>query len=70
MTTPCKTCQFWLRKPDQNHGQCHSRPPQMVNLPAQEATKTRTAKPSKFASYWPITYQDDWCGEHQLGGPG
>ncbi len=51
----CKDCKYWFRKP--YGGECRARPPVIV----QPHYQYRSG--GMDSAYWPITQQDDWCGE-------
>ena len=53
MSDQCDKCRFWRQGMSMRHGQllgnCH-------RLAPKPRRKVRQAR-------WPVTYQDDWCGE-------
>jgi hypothetical protein len=51
----CKNCKFWVKTVEEEpSGDCRRRPPVILFHHNQEN------------SGWPLTYPDDWCGEHQF----
>lgn len=44
----CETCRWWLRDGKFGQGWCRAKSPILNNLDRR----------------WPLTYADDWCGEH------
>lgn len=46
----CDTCSYWARLDDGEHGECRLHAPRPRNT-----TSTDT--------HWPVTTEDDWCGE-------
>lgn len=53
----CTTCRWWYRLDDES-GECRRHPPTVVPIFAEAM------------SCWPITHDDEWCGEWQPAGKG
>lgn len=49
----CEFCQFWVVT-NNKWGACHRFPPQVISIPDDARTE------------WPITNQDDFCGEFRI----
>jgi hypothetical protein len=59
MKRRCDTCEYWEgfhpRDGNKGRGKCRKRSPQIISIPP---SFTGIAK-------WPITHDDDWCGDYE-----
>jgi hypothetical protein len=54
----CGNCRFWEMFPDPNGpGVCRRHAPRPKMTASMSVTKTTAT--------WPITHDDDWCGEYE-----
>ncbi len=76
----CATCRFWSRdimsggESEGRSGECRRRSPHLILSMAPEFLKSHTSDPDGVRDcdgeedarrIFPLTYNDDWCGEHQ-----
>lgn len=69
----CRSCRFWFRDEDteQTHiGHCRRFPPVMVGEVLAHSAVDVGSTPTDeafdpVAWYFPITFEDQWCGEYQ-----
>ena len=55
----CSNCRFWRRsKTQRSIGHCRRNPPVIV-----DSFIDREEPDLEFASCWPMTQYDEWCGE-------
>ena len=72
----CKSCKFWDKLPDSDHGLCRRHAPNLVWEMATEKVVATPPRPDgsqtfgvpdpssrKKLGVWPTTSPDDWCGE-------
>jgi hypothetical protein len=72
----CATCRFWKAVEDQEgedlRGECRRLPP-TFNAPAARRWfvswsgehADAMGREDYSEGFWPLTWDDDWCGEHQ-----
>lgn len=61
----CETCVFWKRKNDISEaGRCRRYAPKPINWFVPDSGEEDDAEPTPEA-VWPVTWNDDWCGEWQ-----
>lgn len=65
----CGTCRFWIALPEQSQvrgfvvGACRRRSPtRNWDFAVSPPHSTRDGK--RWTGRWPLTAEDDWCGEH------
>lgn len=58
----CENCKFWIKKVE-GTGECHrdSPSPDMSGFIGFEEYGDGTPR----LAIWPLTYKDEWCGEHE-----
>ena len=79
MSDSCETCLFWVASDSDDyrvgpaddcdhpgHGMCRKRAP--VGLAASVWTVPRPYE-EYLMGYWPMTYQENWCGEYRPAFP-
>ena len=80
MNPTCETCRFWMRLSDhdgvfsdgnfrtiaEDTGQCRFNPPTTRGYHAiDEAYPDANSGAAATCAYWPVTWDEHWCGQHQ-----